>query len=39
MISNSQFFIGDNSVENVGGVMVLIFCLLSDDVLCLYKVS
>ena len=39
MISNSQFFKGDNSLKNVGVVMVLVFCLLSDDVLCLYKVS
>ena len=26
------------SVENIGGVMVLVLCLLSDDVLYLYKV-
>ena len=29
----------NNSVKNVGGVMVHFFCLLSDDVLYLYKVS
>ena len=39
MISNSQFFIGDLFRKNVGGVMVLVLCLLSDDALYLYKVS
>ena len=29
----------NNSVKNVGGVMVLVLCLLSDDALYLYKVS
>ena len=33
MISNSQFFKGDLFRKNVGGVVVLILCLLSDDVL------
>ena len=28
-----------NSVKNVGGVMVLVLCTLSDDALYLYKVS
>ena len=28
-----------NSIKNVGGVMVLNLCLLSDDALYLYKVS
>ena len=35
MISNK----GTNSVKNVGGVMVFVLCLLSDDALYLYKVS
>ena len=39
MISNSHFSKGTDSVKNVGGVMVLVFCLLSDDALYLYKVS
>ena len=30
---------GHNSVKNVGGVMVLILCTLSDNGLYLYKVS
>ena len=30
---------GHNSVKNVGGVMVLVLCTSSDDVLYLYKVS
>ena len=30
---------GDNSVKNVGEVMVLVLCLLSNVVLYLYKVS
>ena len=30
---------GQNSVKNVGGVMVLVFCTWSDDGLYLYKVS
>ena len=39
MISNSQFSKGTNSVKYVGGVMVLVLCLLFDDALYLYKVS
>ena len=39
MISNSQFSKGDLFHKNVGGVMVLVLCLLSDDALDLYKVS
>ena len=40
MISNSQFFKGDLFCKKiVGGVMVLVFCVLLDDVLYLYKVS
>ena len=34
-----NFSKGNNSVKNVGGVMVLILCLLSHDALYLYKVS
>ena len=30
---------GHNSVKNVGGVMILILCTLSDNGLYLYKVS
>ena len=30
---------GQNSIKNVGGVMVLVFCTSSDDGLYLYKVS
>ena len=30
---------GHNSVKNVGGVSVLVLCLLSDDGLYLYQVS
>ena len=30
---------GHNSVKNVGGVMILFLCTLSDDDLYLYKVS
>ena len=33
------FLKGHNSSKNVAGVMVLIFCTLSDDVLYLYQVS
>ena len=39
MISNSHFYKGDLFLKNVGGVMVLVLCLLSDDALYLYKVS
>ena len=39
MISNSQIFKGDLLRKNVGGVMILVLCLLSDDALHLYKVS
>ena len=35
----SIFQRGTNSVKHVGGVMVLVLCLLSDDALYLYKVS
>ena len=34
-----KFLKGNNSIKNVGGVMVLVLCLLSDDALYLYKVS
>ena len=34
-----NFSKGNNSVKNVGGVMVLVLCLLFDDPLYLYKVS
>ena len=30
---------GHNSVKNVGGVSVLVLCILSDDGLYLYQVS
>ena len=30
---------GHNSVKNIGGVTVLVFCTLSDDGLYLYKIS
>ena len=30
---------GHSSFINVGGVIDLVFCMLSDDVFCLYKVS
>ena len=35
----SKFSKGHYSVKNVGGVLVLVLCLLSDDALYLYKVS
>ena len=35
----SKFPKGNNSIKDVGGVMVLDICTLSDDVLYLYKVS
>ena len=34
----SKFSKRHHSVKNVGGVMVLVLCLLSDDALYLYKV-
>ena len=34
-----KFSKGNNSIKNVGGVMVLVLCLLSNVVLYLYKVS
>ena len=30
---------GHNSIKNVGGVLVIFLCTLSDDGLCLCKVS
>ena len=30
---------GNNSIKNVGKVMVLVLCISSDDLLYLYKVS
>ena len=39
MISNSQFSKGNNSINNVGGVMVSVLCTSSDDPLYLDKVS
>ena len=36
---SSIFSKGINLVKNVGRVMVLVLCLLSDDALYLYKVS
>ena len=33
----SKFSKGHHSVKNVGGVMVLVLCLLPDDALCLYS--
>ena len=30
---------GHNSLKNVGGIMVLVLCISSDDGLYLYKVS
>ena len=39
-ISNFQkFFKGHHSVNNVGGVIVLVLCKSSDDALYLFKVS
>ena len=35
----SKFSKGHHSIKNVGGVMVLVLCLLSDDALYLYEVS
>ena len=34
-----KFSKGHHSLKNVGGVMVLVLCLLSDEALYLYKVS
>ena len=34
-----NFSKGTNSIKNVGGVMVLVLCQLSDNVLYLYTVS
>ena len=39
MISNIQIFKEDLFRKNVDGVMELVLCLLSDDVLYLYKLS
>ena len=39
MISSIQIFKGNNSVNNVGGVMVSILCTSSDNPIYLYKVS
>ena len=44
MIERTQFPIfkfskGNNSIKNVGGVMVLVLCISSDDALYLYKAS
>ena len=39
MISNIKIFKGNNSIKNVGRVMVFVLCTLSDDGLYLYKVS
>ena len=38
-ISIVKFSKGNNSVKNVGRVMVLILCTLSDDALYLYTIS
>ena len=35
----SKFSKGHHSVKHVGGIMVLVLCLLSDDALYLYTVS
>ena len=35
----SKFAKRHRSVENIGGVMILVFNTLSDHALCLYKVS
>ena len=35
----SKFSKGSNSIKNVGRVMALVLCTLSDDALYLYKVS
>ena len=39
MISNSQFFKGDLFRKNVGGVIILVVCLLTDNALYLNKDS
>ena len=39
MIFIAKISKGHNSVENVGGVAVLVLCTSSDDDLYLYKVS
>ena len=39
MISIRKNSKGHNSVKNVGGVLVLVLCTLSDDGLYLYQVS
>ena len=39
MIFIMKFTIGHNSINNVGGVTVLVFCTSSDHVLYLYQVS
>ena len=38
-MSYIKFLKGHHSVKNIGGVMVLVLCLLSDDALYLCKVS
>ena len=39
MISEVQFSKEHNSIKNVGGVMVLLLCISSDNALYLYQVS
>ena len=39
MISNSQIFKGEYSLNNVSGVMISVLCTSSDDPLYLYIVS
>ena len=38
-ISIVKFAKGNNSVKNVGGVMVLVYCMSFDDASYLYQVS
>ena len=38
MISMQKFTKGNNSLQNVCGVMVLALCILADDAIYLYKV-
>ena len=39
MIFTLKFTKGHNFVNNLDGLMVLVFCILSDHVLYLYQVS
>ena len=38
MIETMTFMIGHNCIKNVAGIIVLVFCTLSEDALYLYHV-